>query len=361
MNLQNITVSERNQSQATTCCTIPVIWNIQYEQSIETESIRVVARDWGNLGEGEERRLTASWVQDLRLQWWKVLELNQWQSHHTANALHVTESHSFTWLQWYICMYFTTIFKKRIEWGSEITDSTNGNCTLTKERNRVGLHTRSRKACVLMRMNEERQNWWLRRERKKLLENDLEQRRKRKSITGGRGWPWPGAGAFHPREDGGRSMCEDGCSLSVDRWSGEDPQRSLSETQGERSSAETENGEEIWIVLYEWGEWLNQGNTVQPPRFSESYSSPIFSETVSCPCCFQLCGDRFRIQSKWASPGLWFSQLWWGVICVSMTGLQCPNLWSNIILNVSERVLGGRGRERLPFKLVHFGKADCPP
>ena len=77
------------------------------------------------------------------------------------------------------------------------------------------------------------------------MENDLEQRRKRKSITGGRGWPWPGAGAFHPREDGGRSMCEDGCSLSVDRGSGEDPQRSLSETQGERSSAETENGEEI--------------------------------------------------------------------------------------------------------------------
>ena len=42
-------------------------------------------------------------------------------------------------------------------------------------------------------------------ERKTLLENDLEQRRKRTSITGGRGWPWPGAGAFHPQEDGGWS------------------------------------------------------------------------------------------------------------------------------------------------------------
>ena len=56
-------------------------------------------------------------------------------------------------------MCFTTIEKNEENGGgSEITDSTNGNCTVKKERNRVGLQTRSRKACVLMRMNEERQN-----------------------------------------------------------------------------------------------------------------------------------------------------------------------------------------------------------
>lgn len=155
--------------------------------------------------------------------------------------------------------------------------------------------------------------------------------RKRTSITGGRGGLGQEPGAFHLQENEGQTRESTDAACQWTDGVVRIHREPLSET-------ESENGEQIWIVLYEW-EWLNQGNTVQCPHFSESYWSPISSETISCPAATAVWAQAQNTE-QWASPGLRFSQLWQGVIYVSATGLQCPDFWPNIILNVSERVLG---------------------
>ena len=102
---------------------------------------------------------------------------------------------------------------------------------------------------------------------------------------------------------GGGRACEHRCSLQEDRRSGEDLWN-LSETQGARSSAEPEDGEQIWNSHLWAGEWLNQGSIVQSLHFAGGYWSFISSETwwVSCPHCLYLCGNSLRRGSKWVWP-----------------------------------------------------------
>ena len=46
MNLENITVSKRSQSQKAVKCRIPLIWNVQKRQ-IQRQRVIVAARGWG--------------------------------------------------------------------------------------------------------------------------------------------------------------------------------------------------------------------------------------------------------------------------------------------------------------------------
>ena len=57
MNLENIILSERSQTQKATKCIILFIWNFQTGKFIETESRLMVAWD---SGKGEEWEVTAS-------------------------------------------------------------------------------------------------------------------------------------------------------------------------------------------------------------------------------------------------------------------------------------------------------------